>query len=113
MKKEELTSLFDKLNIPYKEGIQYMDDNNDYPQIVFFDYRWEDIISSGSKYDTLVSYQVSFRSMKPRDPKLIELKKLLNKKDKHPIISHEYIEEKREWHSYFSVEVLEDVCTEL
>ena len=74
MTKEDLTLLFDKLNIPYREGIQYMEDNSNYPQIVFFDYRWEDVLSSGSKYDTVVSYQVSFRSMKSRDPKLIELK---------------------------------------
>ena len=113
MTKEDLTLLFDELNIPYREGIQYMEDNSNYPQIVFFDYRWEDVLSSGFKYDTVVSYQVSFRSMKPRDPKLIELKKLLNDKGKYPIISHEYIENKREWHSYFSVEVLEDVCAGL
>ena len=113
MTKSDLENLFKKLGITYNEGIQYMEKNDSYPRIVYFEYLWEDILASEKKYDGIVHYQVSFRSMKPRNPKLIELKKLLNDKGKYPIISHEYIENKREWHSYFSVEVLEDVCAGL
>lgn len=113
MTKPELLAIFEALDIPYHEGIQYMDDNTKYPQIVFFEYTWEDEMASGNNYTTTVSYQISFRSMKPRDRKLLELKKLLNNNGIHPIIQHEYIESKREWHSFFPIEVNEDVCAEL
>lgn len=110
MKKNELISLFKKLDIVFNEGIQFMEQNDSYPRIVFFEYLWEDILASGNNYTGLVNYQISFRSLQPRDPKLIELKKLLNGNNIHPKISHEYIKDKREFHSYFSIEVLENVC---
>lgn len=113
MTKSELENLFKKLEITYNEGIQYMEKNDSYPRIVYFEYLWEDILASGKKYDGIVHYQVSFRSLEPRDPKLIELKKLLNDSNIHPRISIEYIKDKREWHSYFAVEVIEDVCSSL
>lgn len=110
MTKDELENIFKNCNIVYNEGIQYMDYNEVYPQIVFFEYRWEDIIASGKKNNTVVNYQISFRSLQPRDPNLLKLKQLLNEKEIYPTISHEYIKDKREFHSYFAVEVLEDVC---
>ena len=100
MKKNELVSLFEKLDIVFNEGIQFMEQNDSYPRIVFFEYLWEDILASGNNYTGLVNYQISFRS----------LKKLLNSSNIHPKISHEYIKDKREFHSYFSIEVLENVC---
>lgn len=109
MEKSELEEIFKQCEIVYNEGIQFLDYNDIYPRIVFFEYRWEDIIASGKKNNTLVNYQVSFRSLMPRDPKLIKLKQLLNEKDIYPVISIEYIKEKREFHTYFAIEVLEDV----
>lgn len=111
MSKEELEKIFIKLNIKADEGIQNMDNNDCYPRVVYFDYVWEDITASGNKYNTKVTYQISFRSDMPRHPKLIELKEKLLDYDLHPIIYHEYIKEKREWHSYFSLEILENVIS--
>ncbi len=110
MTKSELEDLFKKLGVTFNEGIQFMEKNDDYPRIVFFEYLWEDILSSGEVYTGLVDYQISFRSLIPRDPKLVKLKKMLNDNGLHPRISHEYIKNKREFHSYFSIEVKEDVC---
>ncbi len=111
MTKNDLETVFKNCEIPSNEGIQYLEINDKLPRIVYFEYRWEDIVASGRKFDTNVNYQVSFRSSIPRDPKLLLLKKKLNENDIHPIISIEYIKDKREWHSYFSVEVVEDVCS--
>lgn len=110
MTKKELETLFKNLDVTYNEGIQFMENNDNYPRIVYFEYLWEDILSSGNVYTELVNYQVSFRSRVPRDPKLVELKKVLNDKGLHPKISHEYIKDKREFHSYFSLEIKENVC---
>ena len=92
MNKKELVELLESLEIPCNEGIQHMNDTDKLPRIVYFEYIWEPIGASGNEYDTLVRYQISFFSLIPRDPKLILLKKLLNKKDIMAAITHEYIE---------------------
>ena len=96
MTKNDLENIFKNCNIPSNEGIQYLETNDKLPRIVYFEYRWEDIVASGRKFDTNVNYQVSFRSSMPRDPKLLLLKKKLNENDIHPIISIEYIKERSE-----------------
>ena len=108
--KNEMEKLLQSLGIPSNEGITHLDENDIHPRIVYFEYLWEDIVSSGELYDSIVAYQISFKSLVPRDPKLIELKSQLNKLGYHPQITHEYIKDIREWHSYFSLDVLEDVC---
>lgn len=111
MKKEEFERILKRLKIEANEGITFLEKNDMFPRIVYFEYLWDDITSSGSSYDSIVTYQVSFKSLIPRDPKLIELKRELNKLGYHPQFSHEYIKDTREWHSYFSLDVLEDVCS--
>lgn len=109
MSKKQLEQILNILEIPCNEGIQNMEIGGTLPRLVYFEYVWEDITASGESYDTKVSYQISFFSLSPRDPKLILLKKLLAKQKLFPIIQHEYIPTKREFHSYFSIEVLENV----
>lgn len=109
MTKEDLERIFKELNIEANEGITNLDKNDVLPRIVYFDYVWKDITASGMIYDTLVTYQISFRSSKPRDEKLIELKNRLAINDLFPDIYIEYIENKKEWHSYFSIDVLENL----
>lgn len=109
MEREELIQLLDEIGVPVKEGIQYFDDNDTYPQLIFFDYRWDPITASGEIKKTLVSYQISFRALENRSYELINLKHKLAQKGIFPVFSIEYIADKREWHTYFSVEVLEDV----
>ena len=78
MTKNDLEEIFKECEIPSNEGIQYLETNDKLPRIVYFEYRWEDIVASGKKFDTNVNYQVSFRSAITRDPKLLLLKKKLN-----------------------------------
>lgn len=109
MTKKSLVELFEKLEITCNEGIQNMKENNTHPRVVFFEYVWESITASGSKYNTNVTYQVSFFSMEPRNEKLISLVKELSSLNINPTVYHEYLKETREFHSYFSIEVLEDI----
>lgn len=90
-------------------GIQNDQSANVYPRIVFWEYGWDPLLASNEEYDTKVTYQVSFFSKVPRDPKLLELRRLLKEKKICPYIEHEYIEKDRYFHSFFPVDVLEQI----
>ncbi len=109
MSKEELVELLKELQVPLSESTPQDDDMEAEIRICFWDYIWEDITASGSNYNTNVTYQISIIADKPRHPKLLELKKKLNEKGLFPTIQHEYLTEKRRVHSFFSLEVLENV----
>ena len=109
MSKEELVEFLSLLDIPFNEGIQNDKNTNSKERIVFWDYVWDSLSASGKEYNTLVTYQVSFFSLIPRNPKLVELKRLLNEKGINPTIYHEFDQERKEFHSYFSIEVLEKI----
>lgn len=109
MTKEELATLLDELEIQVNEGIQNDGSTNVYPRIVYWEFIWDSLNASGEEYDTKVTYQVSFFSQTPRHKKLLELKQKLNEKGLFPMINHEYIQEDKLFHSYFALEVLENV----
>ena len=109
MNKEELIKIFASLNIPFNEGIQNDKNTNVYPRIVFREIGWDPITASDTEYDTNVIYQVSFFSKKPRHEKLLNLREKLKEKKIRPYIEHEYIQEEKYFHSYFSVEVRENI----
>ena len=109
MTKEELVELLDKLKIPISEGAPKDDDMEEEIRLHYWDYLWEDLTASGQDYNTNVTYQISIVADKPRHPKLLELKKTLNELGYSPTIQHEYLSEKRRVHSFFSLEVLENV----
>ena len=106
MTKEELSSLLHELNIPVNDSISSDENSAEIPRIVYWDYIWDDVMSSGETYSEMATYQISFYSDRPRDPKLIELGDKLREVGIHPTIYHEYISEDRIFHSYFSVEIL-------
>lgn len=112
MTKEELVKLLESLNIPISESTPKDNDMEEEIRLHFWDYVWEDITASGANYTTNVTYQISVIADRPRHPKLLELKKLLNKKGFFPTIQHEYLTEKRRIHSFFSLEVLENIGVE-
>ena len=112
MTKEELIELLKELKVPISETAPKDDDMEEEIRIHFWDYIWEDITASGSNYNTNVTYQISVVANKPRHPKLLELKRKLNNMGLFPIIQHEYIVEKRRIHSFFSLEVLENIGEE-
>lgn len=109
MNKEELIKIFEEVGVEFNEGIQNDKKSNLKRRIVFWDYIWEPVKASGELYNTNVTYQISYFSIVPRDKKLIELRNRLLEKGQAPIIEHEYIEEKKVYHSFFAIEVLENI----
>ena len=109
MTKPELIELIRGLEIPFNEGTP-SDEIIEKPEIIYFwDYLWEDLTASGKEYNTNVTYQISFLAEIPRSPKLLELKHKLNDSGVFPSIQHEYNPDTRRWHSFFALEVLENV----
>lgn len=109
MTKTELEELISSLKIPYNEGTPN-DKVIEDPEIIYFwDYLWEGLTASGKEYNTNVTYQISFLAEIPRSSKLLELKHKLNDLGLFPSIQHEYNPETRRWHSFFALEVLENV----
>ena len=109
MEKEKLIELFEKVGIPFSEGILSDDDTDNSEHIVFWDYIWEPISASGKSYSFNVTYQISFISAEPRNAYLLKLISLLMDCDCPVEVYHEYIAKNRQWHSYFSLEVVEDL----
>ncbi len=112
MNKDDLVNLLNELDIPVNEGIQNDRYTNIYPRIVFWDYVWDPIIASNKEYDTKVTYQISFFSKEPRNPKLLKLRKKLAKKEIFPYIEREYIKKDQYFHSFFAIDVLENLDIE-
>lgn len=109
MTKSELEKLLKETKAPVNEGVP-SDKNREAPvRICFWDYLWEDLIASSDNYNTKVTYQISIIADKPRSEVLLNLKHKLNNMDIFPVIQHEYDIEERRWHSYFALEVLENV----
>lgn len=109
MNKDELVKILKSVEIPINEGIQNDKNSNCYPRIIFWEYYWEPLNASGEVYNTKVTYQVSFFSDIPRHPKLLELLKKLHENGIKPVVEHEYVQEVKYFHSYFAVEVLENI----
>lgn len=107
IRKEELIALLTQLGIPFNEGISSEDNNNITPRVVFWEFMWSPQSASSKTYNTVVTYQVSMYSNRPRDPKLVELKNLLGENGLRPIISHEFVEDLRQFHSYLAIDVIE------
>ena len=112
MTKQEFIDLLDKLEVPVSESAPKDDEIEAEIRIHYWDYNWEDNMASGQDYNTIVTYQVSVVAEKPRHPKLLELKKILNDVGYHPSIQHEYLPENRRVHSFFSLDVLENIGVE-
>lgn len=114
LSKKKFIEILDNLNIDYNEGINSDISANANPRLVFWDYVWEPIAASGQAYDTLVTYQVSYFSYTiPRESKeLLSLLKALSNKEILVSVNHEYVEKDRTWHSYFSLDLLENILEE-
>lgn len=112
MTKKEFEDLLDKLAVPVSESTPKDDEMEEEIRIHYWDYNWEDNMASGQDYNTIVTYQVSVVADKPRHPKLLKLKKMLNESGYHPSIQHEYLVEQKRVHSFFSIDVLENIGVE-
>lgn len=109
MTKTELSELLKQVGLPVGEGEQFLTSKGENKKIAYWEYSWKPVNASGGSYTHIVTYQVSFVSVRPRDPKLIELLMQLDKKGIRPDVQHEYVtnESPGYHHSYFAVDVEE------
>lgn len=105
MTKNDLIILLQSLNIAVNEGVSSKDNINIYPRIVFWDYLWEYQTASSGGYADVQTYQISFFSKTPRHQKILELREKLKRMNLFPVISHEYVEEDRIFHSFLSLDI--------
>lgn len=109
MNKKELLKLLKSLKVPISEGVPEDTNIEAETRICFWEYVWEPLTASSKEYNTKVTYQVSVISEYPRCKTLIDLKNKLNEFDLHPIIQHEKDIQTRRWHSFFAIDVLENI----
>ena len=109
MTKQELVEILNSTGIEANECTPEDLKTEDPVRICFWEIAWEPLVASGQEYNTKVTYQVSVVAEFPRCKELIDLKHELDKLDIHPLINHEKDIENRRWHSYFAIEVLENV----
>lgn len=107
MTKSEFDALIASLGIVFKEGD--VPDSSKFPYVSYWEYTWDWQQASGGVYNDIVTYQVSFFSNKPRDPKLIELLLKLREKGIMPVVAIEKIESPKSVHSYFALDVIDKV----
>ncbi len=110
--KRELSEILHSLPVQVGEGEQFLISKGQYPKVAYFELQWEDNMASGDDYEEIITYQVSFAGLKPRDPALLQLKQALNDRGLHPIIQHEYVNGDNApayHHSFFSLDVTEDL----
>lgn len=111
--KSELSELLHELDIAVDEGVSCDENEHVYPRIVYWPYIEEDKVASGEAYTNLATYQISFFAKIPQHGKYKELRNKLRKKGIQPKFYHEYVEKdpifSKTWHTYFSVEVLEEI----
>lgn len=109
IKKNDLVEIIKSLDIPFNEMISSEENTGLVPRLIYWEYLWDPQSSSGETYNTIVTYQISMYTDIPRHPKLLELKKVLIEAGLKPLITHEYIENIRQFHSYLAVDVVEDI----
>ena len=103
MTQKELSKLLHDTGCPVNEGVSSIKNEKVFPRIDYWEMLWEDVMASGDDYSQEITWQISFYAKRHRNPKLMELKELLNELGYHPTIAHEYVIEDRVWHSYFSI----------
>lgn len=91
------------------EGFTPQDQHDATERIVYFDYIWEDVVTSGETFDVHVTYEVSVFSSTPHCKTLLKLRENLRKAGLHPVIYHEQNVEDRVWHSYMAVDTIGDL----
>lgn len=110
--KAQLVDILASLDIPAREGEEYLEDLKVFPKLAYWEYVWSDSMASGDDYETVVTYQISFASRTARHAKLLELKSALNEAGIYPTIYHEYVKGTNSagWHhSYFNIDVTESL----
>ena len=80
MTQKELSEILHDIGCPVNEGVSSLKNEKVFPRIDYWEIMWEDAMASGDDYENEITWQISFYAKKPRNPKLIELKKRLIEK---------------------------------
>ena len=110
--KSELSEILHACCNVVNEGENALLTQNHYPGIVYWEYVWTPISASGGCYQTTVTYQVSILARKPRSSVLLKLRTMLAKRGIMSTWYHEYDQERKVFHSYCSIDVLEEIPEE-
>ena len=110
--KSELSEILHACCNVVNEGENALLTQNHYPGIVYWEYVWTPISASGGCYQTTVTYQVSILARKPRSSVLLKLRTMLAKRGLMSTWYHEYDQERKVFHSYCSIDVLEEIPEE-
>lgn len=110
--KSELSEILHACCPVVNEGENALLTQNHYPGIVYWEYVWSPISASGGCYQTTVTYQVSILARKPRSSVLLKLRTMLAKRGIMSTWYHEYDQERKVFHSYCSIDVLEEIPEE-
>lgn len=108
MTQKELSKILHSVGCPVNEGVSNLQNEKSYPRIDYWEIAWEDVMASGDEYAEQITWQVSFYSKTPRNEKLYLLREKLRENGLHPMIMHEFNSEDKIWHSYFSVETINE-----
>ena len=81
MTKQELSEMLHATGCPVNEGISDLDNGKKFPRIDYWEIAWDDVMASGD---------------------------MMRKKGLHPTILHEFITDDKIWHSYFSLETMNE-----
>lgn len=75
MTQKKLSEILHGTGCPVNEGVSSLRNTMKFPRIDYWEILWEDVMASGNEYDQKITWQISFYADKPRNPKLVELKR--------------------------------------
>lgn len=111
--KSQLSTLLHSISgLNVGEGEHFFASAGSYPKVAYWETVWTDDMASGDDYEVIVTYQISFASLRPRDPALLSLKDKLNAAGEHPTMYHEYVaatDSPGYFHTYMSIDLLEEL----
>ena len=77
-------------------------------RIVYWPFYDTDVAASGDTFEEVRTYQISIYATQPDDPVIKKLRNALRNQGIHPKIQHEYVIEEGMFHSFTSVDVIQD-----
>lgn len=106
MTKKELSSLLHSCCEAVNEWISSKENERKNLRIVYWAYIDEDINASGTEYEEKRTYQISIYSTVPECKVFKDLREKLRELGLHPVFYHEYVEQDKIFHTYFTLEVM-------
>jgi hypothetical protein len=108
MKKTELSELLHETGLPVNEWVSSKQNESLYPRIVYWPYVDKKVIASDGAYEKIRTYQISIYAQQPDTEEIEMISDMLNECGVFPEIYHEYVKEDKIFHSFMSIEVIDD-----